>query len=347
MERLLNMMPDEIITWMKNRGEPSFRGRQLMQALYQGQEIDEITTLSKPLRASIMECAVTGGVLIHQKHRSRDGETQKFLFLLDDGHMVEGVLMGYRHGRTLCVSSQVGCRMGCQFCASTLAGLERQLRPGEMVGQVVVVNRLLRERGEAPVNHVVIMGSGEPFDNYGHVVTFLRLLTHEATLHMSCRNISLSTCGLTPAIRDFIDEELPVTLCISLHAPNDALRVQLMPVAKAHPLPALMSVCREYVQITGRRVIFEYALIDGINDAPEQAEQLAVLLRGFQCHVNLIPLNDVAERGYRASPPQRIQAFMDTLNSRHISATRRREMGSDIAGACGQLRNQTLNGVHK
>ena len=265
--------------------------------------------------------------------------TEKYLFSMLDGHCVEGVLMRYRYGLTLCLSTQVGCRMGCAFCASTLEGKLRDLKAGEMVGMALVVNRLC---GEERVHNIVLMGSGEPLDNYDEVVRFLRIISSPDSLNIGIRRISLSTCGLPQKMRQLAREGLPVTLSVSLHAPNDDVRRQIMPVAKSVSMEELLGACRDYAQMTGRRVVFEYALIKGVNASPEHARELAGRLRGMLCHVNLIPLNDVPERNLRAASPGEINAFRQTLEGSGISATIRREMGADISGACGQLRAQYL-----
>jgi len=254
--------------------------------------------------------------------------------------------MRYRHGVTLCLSTQVGCAMGCAFCASTLEGKARDLTAAEMIGQVLCANAEL-EAGES-VHNVVLMGSGEPLDNYGHTMRFLRLLREPDGLNIGLRNVSLSTCGLVPQMLRLAEEGLPVTLSVSLHAPNDAIRRTLMPVARASPMDGLLDACRAYVERTGRRVVFEYALIRGVNDAPEHASELACRLRNLQCHVNLIPLNAVpdacGQRGLRATGPREVRAFQTKLESLRVSVTLRREMGDDIQGACGQLRRAFLAG---
>ena len=249
--------------------------------------------------------------------------------------------MRYHHGDTLCVSTQVGCRMGCAFCASTLGGLIRNLTPGEILGQIVQVNRMILSEGRR-VHNVVLMGSGEPLDNYENVVKFLRLATDAGGLNLSARSISLSTCGLVPAMKKFADEGIPVTLSVSLHAPTDEIRKRIMPVANAYSIDDILDACRYYIKKTGRRVIFEYALAGGVNCDVRHAEMLSRKLRGMQCHVNLIPLNHVAESALMPPPEGAVEAFLQKLSEMHISATRRREMGDDIEGACGQLRRSVL-----
>ena len=249
--------------------------------------------------------------------------------------------MRYHHGITLCISTQVGCRMGCAFCASTLDGCIRSLTAGEMLGEILSVNRFLGEKEH--VHNVVLMGSGEPLDNYEEVTRFFRLLREKNGICMSLRNVSLSTCGLVPQMRRLAEEDLPVTLCVSLHAPNDTVRMRTMPIAKRYSMEEVLAACHYYVEKTGRRVIFEYALIGGVNASEKDAHELAGRLRGLQCHVNLIPLNTVKERHLEGVSEKQVQAFLRVLESHHVSATRRREMGDDIAGACGQLRRSVMS----
>lgn len=329
----------ELTSFIKELGEPAFRARQVMDWLQKGQDFSEMRNLPQSLIKRLSEHAVALPAAILERHVSSIDGTVKYLFRLLDGHTVEGVLMRYRHGLTFCLSTQVGCRMGCAFCASTLGGRLRDLTAGEMLGMVILANR---ECGEERLNNLVLMGSGEPFDNYDNVLRFLRLVTSPEGLNIGSRHISLSTCGLTDRLLTFAEEGIPLTLSVSLHASNDALRRSIMPVAQAHPLAELMQACRQYVEKTGRRVVFEYALIQGVNDSLDNARELAGLLRGFQCHVNLIPLNDVPERGLKAASPQAVKAFLSELERLHISATVRRQMGDDIFGACGQLRAQHL-----
>lgn len=324
-------------------GESRFRAKQIAQWLARGAEISEMTNLSAKLRERLAEIAVANPVRIVQSHRSKIDGTEKFLYALEDGNLIEGVVMRYHHGDSLCVSTQVGCRMGCAFCASTLDGRVRNLTPGEMLGQVVAANRhIQREDPARRVHNIVLMGSGEPLDNYDSVVAFLRRVNDPEGLNISLRSVSLSTCGLVPKMYDFAGEGLPVTLSISLHASNDDVRCKIMPVANAYPIGEVLAACKNYVEKTGRRVIVEYALIRGVNCALSQADELAARLRGLNCHVNLIPLNDVKERNLHAPEKAEVAAFLRRLNSRGVSATVRREMGADIDGACGQLRRKAL-----
>lgn len=342
--QLLSMTQDELLSFVTNElGESKFRAKQISEWLARGAEIDEMTNLSAALRARLNEIAVANPIRIYRSFKSQIDDTEKFLYALDDGNLIEGVVMRYHYGDTLCVSTQVGCRMGCAFCASTLEGRVRDLTAGEILGQVVAANNHIRkEDPERRIHNIVLMGSGEPFDNYDNVVKFLRLVNDPKGLNISLRNISLSTCGLVPKMRAFADEGLPVTLSISLHAPNDGIRQKIMPVAHAYAIEDVLSACRNYVEKTGRRVVFEYALIKNVNCDVKCAEELARRLRGLQCHVNLIPLNAVKERNLEAPTKQDVQAFLKRLELKNISATVRREMGADIDGACGQLRRKAL-----
>ena len=328
-------------------GEKKFRAKQLFEGLMQGRRISDITSLSGAFKARLSEEYEDEPVRIKETFYSSDG-TEKYLFSLSDGNLVEGVLMKYKYGYTQCISTQVGCRMGCKFCASTLGGLVRNLSAGEILSQILVVNALHRgeEKGGRAVTNVVLMGSGEPLDNYTETVKFLKNVTAEGGICISARNISLSTCGLVPKMYQFAEENLPVTLSVSLHAPNDEIRRQTMPVANAYPMDELLAACRNYIDKTGRRVIFEYALVGGVNCEEKHAIELASRLRGMQCHVNLIPLNAVEERHLKGVNEQTVQRFLHKLEELHISATRRREMGDDIEGACGQLRRKTLTTLH-
>ena len=328
---------------VRTLGEGRFRAKQIGQWLARGAEFAEMTNLSAALRAKLAEIAVANPVRIRESFRSKLDGTEKFLYELGDGNLIEGVVMRYHYGDTLCVSTQVGCRMGCAFCASTLEGRVRNLSAGEILGQVVAANRHIKAQDAARrVHNIVLMGSGEPFDNYDNVVKFLRLVNAPEGLNISLRNISLSTCGLVERIHQFAGEGLPVTLSLSLHAPNDEIRKKLMPVAGAYAYADVMAACRRYGEVTGRRVVFEYALVKGVNCELKHADELASRLRGMRAHVNLIPLNDVKERNLAAPSRREVQAFLQRLAQRNISATVRREMGADIDGACGQLRRRYL-----
>ena len=340
---LTGMTEAELTEWGRGISLPAFRGKQIFQWIHRGADFPEMTNLPADLRERLGEIAVAQPVRIQLKRVSRLDGTVKFLFSLTDGNCVEGVLMRYHYGYSLCISTQVGCRMGCRFCASTLDGCVRSLTAGEMLGEILAANRALQENGESErISHVVLMGSGEPLDNYENVIRFLHLLREENGIRLSLRNVSLSTCGLVPEMRRLAEENLPVTLCVSLHAPNDTIRRQTMPIANRYGMDEVLEACRYYIRKTGRRVIFEYALVNGVNSDPAQARELAERLRGMQCHVNLIPLNEVKERNLRGVREETVRRFLETLAQENISATRRREMGDDIEGACGQLRRKTL-----
>ena len=340
---LTGMTCGEITEWVRGAGMPAFRGKQIFQWIHRGVDFDGMSNLPKDLREKLKETAVAQPVSIRMHRTSKLDGTAKFLYMLMDGNCVEGVLMRYKYGISLCISTQVGCRMGCRFCASTLEGRVRDLTAGEMLGEILAANRFLAENGEeAKVSHVVLMGSGEPLDNYEQVIRFLHLLREEDGVRISLRNVSLSTCGIVPRMYDLAKEKLPVTLCVSLHAPNDEIRRQTMPVANTWSIREILEACRNYIRETGRRVIFEYALTDGVNAGREEASELAELLRGMQCHVNLIPLNEVKERHLKGVSEETVKEFMKTLEEKHISVTRRREMGDDIEGACGQLRRAVI-----
>ena len=338
---LTGMTCAELTGWCKEQGWPAFRGKQIFSWIHRGAEPDGMTNLPKELREALKLRAVTQPVSIRFHRVSKLDGTVKFLFSLRDGNCVEGVLMRYHYGCSLCISTQVGCRMGCRFCASTLDGCVRDLTAGEMLGEILQANRFLEQEGKK-ISHVVLMGSGEPLDNYDQVIRFLHLLKEENGIHLSLRNVSLSTCGIVPRMYELAEENLPVTLCVSLHAPNDELRRQTMPIANRYSIREILDACRNYVDKTGRRVIFEYALVGGQNSEEKHAQELADRLHGLQCHVNLIPLNEVRERGLKSVNEETVRRFTETLEKRHISVTRRREMGDDIEGACGQLRRRTL-----
>ena len=343
--QLLSMNGAELLRFVtEDVGESKFRAKQIREWLNRGADISEMTNLSGALRAKLAEMAVANPVRIRECYKSKLDGTEKFLYELPDGNLIEGVIMRYHYGDTLCVSTQVGCRMGCAFCASTLEGRVRNLTAGEILGQVVAVNRHIKQSdAERRVHNIVLMGSGEPFDNYDNVVKFLRLVNDDEGLNISIRNISLSTCGLVNRIYDFSKEGLPVTLSLSLHAPNDSIRQKIMPVANAYEYEKVLEACRHYSETTGRRVVFEYALIKNVNCDVKHAEELARRLKGIRCHVNLIPLNDVKESELLAPSKQEVQAFLKRLELKNVSATIRREMGADIDGACGQLRRKYLS----
>ncbi len=319
-------------------GEKKFRAKQIYSGLIRGKKISQIPALSSELKSRLLELYEDEPVKIISTLRSSDG-TEKYLFGLSDGNIIEGVLMKYKYGNTQCVSTQVGCRMGCKFCASTLGGLVRNLSSGEILSQVLTVNALHggNEKDRA-VTNIVLMGSGEPLDNYEEVLSFLKNITASGGINVSARNISLSTCGLVPKIYSLADEGLPVNLTISLHQVTDEGRARTMPVAKKYKIAEILKACSYYFQKTGRRYIFEYSLIAGENCDKEHAEALIKLLKGKPCHVNLIRLNEVEERELKTVTEKQAYSFLESLTKGGLSATLRRQIGVDVGGACGQLR---------
>ncbi len=337
MDNLADYTPEELKEYFAALGEPGYRAAQVFSWIHRGaSSFSQMTNLPKTLRARLVEISTPCGAEIQESFHSEIDETVKYLIKLEDGNFVESVRMSYHHGATVCISTQVGCRMGCGFCASTIGGLVRPLSPGEMVAQVALVSAA----GEEPVSNIVLMGIGEPLDNFDNVLKFIRLVNDENGLNIGQRHISVSTCGLVDGIDRLAREDLGITLCISLHAAEDEKRNQIMPVNRRYPLDELIPACRRYVDRTKRRIIFEYALIREFNDTKEDAEKLSRLLRGMICHVNLIPVNPVRERDFRRST--RAAWFCKQLEQRNISATVRRELGSDIDASCGQLRRRRM-----
>jgi len=319
-------------------GEQKFRAMQLYQGLMQGKDISQISVLSTALKQKLLARFEDCTISIIKTFSSSDG-TEKYLFRLADGNVIEGVLMKYKYGNTQCVSTQVGCRMGCKFCASTLGGLVRNLTSGEILSQILKVNALhggtLSKRA---VTNVVLMGSGEPFDNYAHVVSFLRNVSAEGGINISPRNISLSTCGLVDKMYDFAEEGLDINLTVSLHSTKDEERARTMPIANKWKIEEILKACTYYFKKTGRRYIFEYSLIHGENCDERHAKELIALLKGKPCHINLIRLNEVKERTLKATDERASRQFLAMLEKGGLSATLRRQVGADIGGACGQLR---------
>lgn len=328
----------ELKEWLTYNGEKPFRADQIYDWLYKKRvsTFEDMNNLSKGLRDKLSEKFTITTLKTVIKQSSSDG-TIKFLFELHDGYSIETVLMRHDYGNSVCVTTQVGCRIGCTFCASTLGGLKRHLEAGEIVAQVVTVQQALDETDER-VSSVVIMGIGEPFDNYDNMMSFLKIINHDKGLMIGARHITVSTSGIVPKIYQFADENMQINFAISLHAPNTELRSRLMPINRAYKLDDLMKSVRYYIDKTGRRISFEYGLFGGVNDSVEHAEELADLLKGLKCHVNLIPVNYVPERDYVRTPKDKIFAFEKTLKNRGINVTIRREQGHDIDAACGQLR---------
>ena len=324
-------------------GEKGFRSRQIYSWIHEKlvDDFEEMTNLPKTLRQKLGAAYEIRRVEMEKRQISKIDGTNKFLFCLKDGNMVESVLMKYKHGNSVCISSQVGCRMGCRFCASTLDGLERNLTPSEMLRQVYQIQKITGER----VSNIVIMGTGEPLDNYDNFLKFIHMVSDEHGLNISQRNITASTCGIVPNIRRLAEEKLQITLALSLHGSNQEKRRSLMPVANKYELHEVLEACDYYFEKTGRRITFEYSLVHGVNDTPEDAKELMGILKDRNCHLNLIPVNPIKERNYEKPDKKSAENFKNKLEKNGINVTIRREMGSDIDGACGQLRRKTMQGV--
>lgn len=332
-----SMTLSEMQTALKELGEPSFRAKQVYTWLHRGvRSFAEMTNLSKPLRETLDERYEITSPVIARKQVSKLDGTIKYLWELSDGNCVESVVMQYHHGNSICISSEVGCPMGCKFCASTIGGLVRRLTPSELLDQVIFAQL---DSG-LPISNIVLMGIGEPLDNFDNVMRFLELVNSPEGLNIGMRHISLSTCGLVDKIEMLAEKKLQLTLSVSLHSPDDASRSKIMPVNKKWPVDTLLAACRSYFETTGRRVSFEYTMIDGVSDSPAQAELLAKKLSGMQAHVNMIPLNSVDESGLHSSSREAIRRFQEILERHGITATVRRTLGSDIDASCGQLRRK-------
>lgn len=333
---MLSMTLEEWESIIKQWKQPSFRAKQIFDWLHNKHitEIDDMTNISKDLREKLKQYGDISGVKQIKKLVSSIDGTIKYLFEIQNGLLIESVLMKYDYGNTVCISTQAGCRMGCRFCASTLDGVERNLTAGEMLSQIYEIQKDIGQR----VSGVVLMGSGEPLDNYDNVIRFIYLVNHEKGLHLGQRHITLSTCGIVDKIYDLLSEDLQITLAVSLHAPNDNIRQSIMPIAKKYSMEQILNVCKQYSDKTKRRITFEYALIKDINDSESCAKELSEKLHHMLCHVNLIPVNDVKERNYNKSSEKQVQHFAQILQQRGIETTIRRKLGSDINAACGQLR---------
>ena len=338
---LRSMTQQELQQVLKELGQPGFRARQVFTWLHKGvRSYEEMTNLPKTLRDSLEKAYPLMPPQVVRKQESRQDGTIKYLWKLSDGNCVETVLMRYHYGNTVCISTEVGCRMGCAFCASTLGGLVRKLDPHEMLEQVLFT----QVDSGLPVGHIVLMGIGEPLDNFENVMRFLELVNEAEGMNISMRHISLSTCGLVPMIEKLAEKKLQLTLSVSLHAPTDEIRNTIMPVNKAYPVAQLMQACRNYYDMTNRRISFEYAMINGVNDTPEAARTLLKLLKGLPAHINLIPLNHVEESPLKPSSRKAVQQFQKILEDGGVPATVRRTLGGDIDASCGQLRrNYTKN----
>lgn len=337
---LLSLSLDEMKQFIQSIGEPEFRGKQLYQWMHQKQIFDynQMSNIPKKMIEKLNEKATIFLPEIVEVQTSKIDGTQKFLFQLQDHHMVESVLMKYKHGNSVCISTQVGCKMGCKFCASTLDGWVRNLTAGEMLAQVYLIQKISEER----VSNVVLMGTGEPLDNYEEFVRFVRMISDESGLNISQRNLTVSTCGIVPMIRRLAKEHFQITLALSLHASNQEKRLELMPIANQYSLKEVIAACKYYFEETGRRITFEYSLVGGVNDSSQDAEQLVRLIKELNCHLNLIPVNPIKERSFVQSQQNVILSFKNKLEKSGINVTIRREMGRDIDGACGQLRQKHL-----
>ena len=333
----LELLTEELL----NIGEKKFRAKQIYSWIHEKlvDSFDEMTNLSKDLREKLKANYTLNSLEAVAVQTSKIAGTQKYLFRLQDGHVVESVLMRYHHGNSVCISSQVGCLMGCRFCASTIGGKVRDLYPSEMLGQIYKIQKLTGER----VHNVVVMGTGEPLDNYDNLVQFIKMLTDENGLNISQRNLTVSTCGIVPKIRKLAEEKFQMTLALSLHATTQEKRKQLMPIANKYDLKEVLDACHYYYEQTGRRITFEYSLVGGVNDTKQDAEELTKLIGKFPCHVNLIPVNPIKERDFVQPNKQECQAFRNKLEKNGFNVTLRREMGRDIDGACGQLRKSYLD----
>ena len=335
---IMSMTYEELLNEFVNLGIQKFRAKQVYEWLHRhlASSYDDMSNLPKVLREQLAEKFPLYNCKIARKQVSKLDGTVKYLFEMHDGDYVESVVMKYKYGYTICVSSQVGCKMGCAFCASTLGGFKRSLYSGEILSQLYTAQKDIGER----ISHIVLMGMGEPLDNFDNVMRFLELITDEKGLNISMRNISLSTCGLVPKIEELLNRHLQLTLSVSLHAPSDEIRNRIMPINKSYPVDGLLKICRRYTEETSRRISFEYSMLSGFNDTDECARLLASKLRGMLCHVNLIPVNEVAESPYKPSSPERIERFVQILGKNGINATVRRTLGSDIDASCGQLRQK-------
>ncbi len=332
-----SMYLNELEDWLKQKGQPAFRGKQIYQWMHQKYigSVDEMLNIPKDLRQNIKEY---GFMSIEEETRqvSKKDDTIKFLYRLQDGQMIETVFMKYSYGNSICISSQAGCRMGCKFCASTIGGLVRNLTASEMLEQIYMTMRLTGER----ISNIVVMGTGEPLDNYDNLIRFIKIVSDEKGYNISQRNITVSSCGIVPNIKKLAEENLTITFALSLHATTDEERKELMPIAHQYSLSETIDACKEYFEKTGRRITFEYSLVKGKNDTPEHANRLSKLLKGINCHVNLIPINPINERDFQRSDRESIEKFKLILEKNSINGTIRRSVGSDIDAACGQLRRK-------
>lgn len=339
MQNILDLNLQELKSWMKENNESEFRAKQVFDWIYKYvYDFKDMKNLPKSLKEKLEDKFYVGVPEIVETYNSKAGDTRKHLFALRDNNLIESVVMQYSHGNSICVSTQIGCRMGCKFCASTIEGVVRSLTSGEILGQVIKAQESLGDR----ISNVVLMGSGEPLDNFDNVIKFLENVNSEYGLNIGQRHITLSTCGIVPKIKELADKNLQITLAISLHAPNDELRRQTMPIAKAYSIKELLEACNYYIEKTNRRVTFEYALVRGVNDSIENAQELSKILKGMLCHVNLIPINEIKESSLKKANLEDVNRFKNILIKNGIETTVRKEMGLDINAACGQLRRSYL-----
>lgn len=339
MNNLLDYTLDELKVWMSENGESTFRGKQILSWIYKGvMDFKGMKNIPKSLINKLEENFTIIMPEIVEVYKSELDGTEKFLLGFSDGNLIESVLMRYKHGNSICISTQVGCRMGCKFCASTIEGRVRNLTTGEMLSEVIAVQNYIGER----ISNIVLMGSGEPLDNYDNVIKFLEMVSADYGLNIGQRHITLSTCGIVPKIYELADKELSITLAISLHAFSDDKRKEIMPIANKYAISELLEACKYYLNKTNRRITFEYALVKGVNDGVEDAKALGKLLKGMLCHVNLIPVNEIKENTFKRSSKKAIDDFSEILKNHGIEVTTRREMGSDINAACGQLRRSYI-----
>jgi len=337
LENILDFTLEEFKLSLVDKGEKAFRAKQVWDFINKNVwEFDAMGNIPRSTKELLKDNYYLSMPEIIIAQHSQKEDTHKFLLEYKDGNCIESVLMKYDYGTSICISTQIGCRMGCSFCASTVGGMVRNLSPGEILGEIYAVQKLMEDK----VSNIVLMGSGEPLDNYDNVLKFLKLVNSKDGLNIGQRHITLSTCGIVPGIMKLADEKLQITLAISLHAPNDELRIKMMPIAKSYSIEEIIRACKYYISETNRRITFEYALVKGVNDSTEHAEELSKLLKGLLCHVNLIPVNEVKEREYEKPNEHKIKSFSYILTSHNIENTIRREMGSDIDAACGQLRKK-------
>lgn len=339
MINILDMNLVELKKWMKSNSEPEFRAKQVYDWIYKDiWKFENMNNIPQSIREKLQTNFYIGIPRLIEEYTSKHNDTRKYLFELGDGNLIECVVMKYKHGNSICISTQVGCRMGCKFCASTIGGMIRNITPGEMLAQILESQHLINER----ISNVVLMGSGEPFDNFDNVMKFLEIVNSENGLNIGQRHITISTCGIVPKIKEFADFNMQTTLAISLHAPNDEIRVKSMPIANKYSIAEIIDVSKYYIDKTNRRITFEYALVKGLNDSKLDAEKLSVLLKDMLCHVNLIPVNEIKENELKRSSNDDVAEFKKILENNNIQTTIRREMGLDINAACGQLRRSHI-----